>query len=230
MATTSNATPTSPPPTRGESTAPTGRGRRGTRASGDDRERAILETAERLLEERALSEISVDDLARGAGISRPTFYFYFPSKDAVVLTIIDRLVAAAAGSREEALATLAQGDPRAGLRQGLEDLYGAFRARRAVVMAAAQLRTTNEEARELWTEVMEGWVADVTAVIETERARGAAPPGQPARDLAIALVQMNERVQYATFAGESPSLADDRVLDVLVDIWLRVIYGTGDPA
>jgi AcrR family transcriptional regulator len=207
-----------------------GRGRRGTRASGDDRERAILETAERLLEDRPLSEISVDDLAKGAGISRPTFYFYFPSKDAVVLTIVDRLVADAAESREEALATLSQGDPRAGLRKALEDLYGAFRSRRAVALAAAELRPTNSEARDLWSQVMEGWVTDATAVIEAERARGAAPPGQPARDLAIALVQMNERVQYATFAAESPSLEDSRVLDVLVDIWLRAIYGTPEPS
>jgi TetR/AcrR family transcriptional regulator, ethionamide resistance regulator len=210
--------------------APAGRGRRAARASGDERERAILETAERLLEERPLSEISVDDLAKGAGISRPTFYFYFPSKDAVVLTIIDRLVAAAAGSREEALQTLAAGDPRAGLRQALADLYGAFRSRRAVSLAAAELRMTNPEARELWSQVMEGWVADTTAVIEAERARGAAPPGEPAREVAIALVQMNERVQYASFTGESPSLEQDRVLDVLVEIWLRTIYGTADPS
>ncbi|HET9152558.1 MAG TPA: TetR/AcrR family transcriptional regulator [Solirubrobacterales bacterium] len=209
--------------------AANGRGRRAARASGDERERAILETAERLLEERPLGEISVDDLAKGAGISRPTFYFYFPSKDAVVLTIIDRLVAAAAGSREEALQTLAEGDPRAGLRQALSDLYGAFRSRRAVSLAAAELRLTNPEARELWSQVMEGWVADTTAVIEAERARGAAPPGQPAREVAVALVQMNERVQYATFTGESPSLDEDRVLDVLVDIWLRAIYGTAEP-
>lgn len=211
------------------SPAASGRGRRAARASGDDRERAILETTERLLEERPLSEISVDDLAKGAGISRPTFYFYFPSKDAVVLTIIDRLVAAAAGSREEALATMAKGDLRAGLRQALDDLYGAFRSRRAVTLAAAELRMRNPEARTLWAEVMEGWVADVTAVIEAERARGAAPPGEPARDVAIALVQMNERVQYATFADEEPSLEQDRVLDVLVDIWLRAIYGTAEP-
>ncbi|MGN6556511.1 MAG: TetR/AcrR family transcriptional regulator [Solirubrobacterales bacterium] len=218
MATASNA-PAAP-----------GRGRRAARASGDERERAILETAERLLEERPLSEISVDDLAKGAGISRPTFYFYFPSKDSVVLTIIDRLVVATAGSREEALKMLAEGEPRAGLRQALSDLYGAFRSRRAVSLAAAELRMTNPEARELWSQVMEGWVADTTAVIEAERARGAAPPGQPARDLAIALVQMNERVQYATFTGESPSLEEDRVLDVLVDIWLRAIYGTAEPS
>src|SRR5215213_5274814 len=90
------------------SPAASGRGRRGARASGDDRERAILDTAERLLEERPLAEISVDDLAKGAGISRPTFYFYFPSKDAVVLTIIDRLVADAAKGREVILTQLAE--------------------------------------------------------------------------------------------------------------------------
>jgi TetR/AcrR family transcriptional regulator, ethionamide resistance regulator len=209
--------------------APKGRGRRGTRANGDDRERAILETVERLLEERPLSEISVDDLAKGAGISRPTFYFYFPSKDAVVLTIIDRLVADAGDSREEILTALVEKGPRAGLLKGLENLYAAFRNRPGVVRAGTDLRTTNQEARDLWAEVMEGWVTDVTAVIEAERARGAAPSGQPARDLAIALVQMNERAQYATLLGESPSLDADRVLDVLIDVWQRAIYGTADP-
>ena len=43
------------------------RGRRSARPSGDDRELAILTTAERLLEERSLADISVDDLAKGAG-------------------------------------------------------------------------------------------------------------------------------------------------------------------
>jgi AcrR family transcriptional regulator len=200
------------------------RGRRAPRASGDERERAILATAERLLEQRPLSEISVEDLAAGAGISRPTFYFYFPSKIAVVLTLVDRMVEEAADSREEALAKLAE-EPRAGWRQGLQASFEVFGSRRAAILAAAELRTTNAEARELWSQVMEGWVADVSAVIESERARGVAPPGQPARDLAIALLQMNERVQYATFAGEAPALEEDRVIDVLVDVWMRAIYG-----
>lgn len=209
--------------------APAGRGRRATRASGDDRERAILETAEKLLEERPLGEISVDELAKGAGISRPTFYFYFPSKDAVVLTIIDRLVADAAEGREEILTSLAEEGPRAGLRTNLENLYGAFRSRPGVVRAGSELRATNQEARDLWALVMEGWVADVTAVIEFQRERGAAPPGPPAREMAIALVQMNERAQYATLLDEQPSIDRDRALDVLIEIWLRAIYGTSDP-
>jgi len=200
------------------------RGRRAPRASGDERERAILTTAERLLEERPLSEISVEDLANGAGISRPTFYFYFPSKNAVLLTLVDRMVSEAAASRAEALAKLAE-EPREGLRLALQDTFEVFGSRRAVILAAAELRATNVEARELWSQVMEGWVADLSEIIESERARGAAPPGQAARDLAIALVQMNERAHYASFSGEVPSLAEDRVLDVLVDVWVRAIYG-----
>jgi len=200
------------------------RGRRTPRASGDERERAILATAERLLEERPLSEISVEDLARGAGISRPTFYFYFPSKDAVLLTLVDRMVAEGAASREEALAKLAE-EPRAGWRMALQASFDAFGSRRGVSLAAAELRATNADARKVWSQVMEGWVSDVTEIIEAERARGVAPAGLPARDLAIALLQMNERAQYATFADEKPSLAEERILDTLVDIWVRAIYG-----
>src|SRR5882757_2697475 len=72
------------------------RGRRAARRSpGDNRELAILATAERLLAERPLQEISIDDLTRPLGISRPAFYFYFPSKDAVLLALLDRVVATA---------------------------------------------------------------------------------------------------------------------------------------
>ena len=189
------------------------RGRRSVRTSGDEREAAILQTAEQLLQERSLGDIAIDDLARGAGISRSTFYFYFPSKDAVVLTLIDRMIEEAAFDREELLAEIAA-DPRTRVREGLQRFYEIFRAHRAVVLAAAELRANNAEAR----------------AVEAERERGAAPDGLPARDLAIALLQMNERVQHAAFAGEAPALAEDEVMDVLVEVWLRGIYGTPDPS
>ena len=84
--------------------------------SGDDRERAILEAFERLLEEKALHAISIDEVARGAGISRPTFYFYFASKDAVLLTLLDRVVAEADAATLDASLLPAAG-PREGWRR-----------------------------------------------------------------------------------------------------------------
>jgi len=202
-----------------------GRSRRAARVSGEEREWAILATAERLLEQRSPQQISVDDLARGAGISRPSFYFYFPSKDAVFLSLIDRLVEQADAGRAQVLEHLAE-EPAARWREALESIFGVFGAHRAVALAGAEIRGVSAEARQLWSGVMESWVADTAGAIEGERARGAAPQGVPARDLAVALVSMNERVLYAAFTGEAPALEEDRVLDVLLAIWLNAIYGT----
>src|SRR6478736_4257002 len=114
-----------PAATAGRST----RGRRAPRVSGDERERAILQTAERLLGERSLHEISVDDLARGAGISRPTFYFYFASKEAVLLTLMDRLVEQARAGIE--LSQLAS-EPAEVLRRAIASIHSTFSDHRAV--------------------------------------------------------------------------------------------------
>jgi TetR/AcrR family transcriptional regulator, ethionamide resistance regulator len=205
------------------------RSRRTPRPSGEDRLLAILATAERLLEQRGLGEISIDDLARGAGISRPTFYFYFPSKDAVLLTLLDRVVEEANTAAGDVLDQLAE-NPRERLREAIRRYHETFRSHRAVVLACAQVRATNAEVRQLWATVMEGWVRRAEAAIESERRRGAAPAGPPARDLAIALNSMNERVLYATFANDGPAVAESDVVDVLLDIWLNSIYRTTAPA
>jgi len=204
-----------------------GRGRRTPRTSGDEREQAILQTAERLLEERSFGEISVDDLARGAGISRPTFYFYFSSKDDVILTLIDRMVKEAALARDEALRRLAA-DPVAGWRETIEIFYATFGAHRAAIRAAADLGATNVEARALWSQIMDGWASHITERIEAERDRGAAMRGLPARDLATALLQMNERVLRAIFVEETPAVAEDHAIDILDHVWLSAIYGASD--
>jgi AcrR family transcriptional regulator len=209
------------------------RGRRPARTSGDDRELAILATAERLLAEQPLSAISVDDLARGAGISRPTFYFYFASKDAVLLTLLDRVVAEADAAMASAETAMAQAAPRPDevprdlWRQAIAAYFDTFRAHRGLTLSWAEARFTNREVRELWATVFESWVTRSAAAIETERVRGAAPAGMPARDLAVALNSMNERVLYATLSGDGPAVAEDDVVGVLLEVWLRAIYGTG---
>jgi AcrR family transcriptional regulator len=205
------------------------RGRRAARPSGDDRQLAILSTAERLLEQRSLSDISIDELARGAGISRPTFYFYFPSKDAVLLTLLDRVIEEADWATHNVFDRLAD-DPRECWRHAIEAFFETFRSHRAVTLACAQVRGTNAEVRQLWASVMEGWVQQTTAAIQAERERGTAPAGTSARDLAIALNSTNERVLYATFSGDGPAIAADDVVDVLLGVWLTSIYQRVVPA
>jgi AcrR family transcriptional regulator len=197
-------------------------------ASGDARESAILSTAERLMAERPFAEISVDDLARGAGISRPTFYFYFRSKDAVLLTLLKRVVAESEAATAAALARPPE-EPRDQARLVIETLFRTFRRHRAVAAACAERRLVDPEIRRCWARVLESWVDDTERMIEYERRRGAAPDGIPARTLAIALSSMNERVIGASIADDQPAVDPDAVMDVLVHVWYGAIYHTPAP-
>ncbi len=201
------------------------RGRRAPRMSADRRERAILETAERLLAERPLHEISTEDLARGAGISRSSFYFYFASKEAVLLSLLDGVTAEAEAAREAALARVAQGTLAEGCRAGIAAFHETFRAHRAVTLAASDARQTNPEVRELWSRVMEGWVRDTEALVAAARPGPPAPGDVSPRDVAVALNLMNERVLQASFAREVPAIGEDAVVEALVAIWAGAILG-----
>lgn len=200
------------------------RGRRSARPSGDDRETAILETAERLLADRSLAEVSVDDLARGAGISRPTFYFYFASKDAVLLRLLERVIAEADAAMAE-VDLDASVDRDATWRRGIDVFVRTFGAHRAVCAAVVAVKDTDSQARDLWSRALQRWIDHTATVIEAVRADGLAPVTVPAHDLATALNLMNESVMTAAFAGHQPAIPDDRVLDTLVHIWTTSVYG-----
>lgn len=204
------------------------RARRTSRPSGDEREQAILATLERLLQERPLADISVDDLAKGAGLSRPAFYFYFPSKDAVLLALVERVIAEADQRADAALNGMdARAVDPAGVWRAINALFETFGAHRAVTLAGAAARTTNTEVDALWSRFMKKWIDYTAESIRAERERGAAPDTIPAEDLAVSLNLMNERTMFAAFADEKPAVPEDRIVDTLAHIWLTSIYGTG---
>jgi TetR/AcrR family transcriptional regulator, ethionamide resistance regulator len=200
------------------------RGRRSSHHSGDDREQAILATAERLLQERPLADFSVDDLARGAGISRPTFYFYFQSKNAVLLSLLDQMNSKAHAALTALGGKMFGGDPAMLWRARIEAFFEVSGSHRAVAVAGAAAKATNPEVRQLWSTLMQKWISHTTAAIKAERRRGAAPDTYPAEDLSVALNMLSERVMAATFTTEEPAIPEDRVVDTLVHIWLASIY------
>ena len=194
------------------------------RPSGDDREQAILATAERLLEGRSLADISVDDLAKGAGLSRPTFYFYFKSKEDVLLSLLQPLIARADSEIDDAVQLLPT-DPLRVWRNGIKAFFTAFGSHRTLARAATEALGTSSEMRAVWSGFMQKWIDQTATMIAAERAREAAPHTIPATDLATSLNQMNERTMMAALSAEKPAVDEDRVVDTLTHIWVTSIYG-----
>lgn len=194
------------------------------RPSGDDREQAILATAARLLEERSFADISVDNLAKGAGLSRPTFYFYFKSKEALLLALLEPMITRADAEYEGAAQRL-PADPRRVWRAGIKAFFVAFDSHRAVARAGAEAVASSAEVRAVWSGFMQKWIDQTAALISAERARGAAPETIPAVDLATSLNLMNERAMMAALSAEQPAVDHDRVVDTLAHIWVTSIYG-----
>jgi AcrR family transcriptional regulator len=201
-----------------------GRGRRSKRPSGDEREAAILATAARLLEDKKFADISVDDLAKGAGLSRPTFYFYFASKEAVLLKLLEPLIAQADKGFDGAIESL-PADPRRAFREGIRIFFTAFGSHSVVARAGTEALATSPDIRVIWSTFMQKWINQTAALIEYERRRGAAPENIGALDLATSLNQMNERAMTATLVAEDGAVAQDRIVDALAHIWLTSIYG-----
>ncbi|KRD05024.1 TetR family transcriptional regulator [Mycobacterium sp. Root265] len=201
------------------------RGRRAARPSGDERQQAILDTAARLIQQRSFSDISVDDLAKGAGISRPTFYFYFASKEAVLLSLLDPLIKLADTGFDNALEHMPT-DPKRAVRRGIEIFFSSFGSHPATARAGTEAVRNNPEFRAFWAGLMQKWIAMTAALINAERRRGAAPETLPALDLATSLNLMNEKMMMATLADDRPSVEHDRVVDTLTHIWLTSIYGS----
>lgn len=200
------------------------RGRRATRPSGDDREAAILATATRLLADKKFADISVDDLAKGAGLSRPTFYFYFPSKEAVLLSLMEPLIQQADSGFDGAMEQLPT-DPRRAFQAGITIFFEAFAAHPVMAKAATEALTYNVELRTWWATFMQKWIHQTAALIAAERKRGAAPDTIPALDLATSLNLMNERTMIATLQDEDGAVAREDIVDTLTHVWLTSIYG-----
>lgn len=202
------------------------RSRRATsNRKGDDNERALLATAERLLRDAPLQDISVEALARGAGISRSSFYFYFRSKDDVLLALVDRLTS----ELEQVVAAFAGGmhdDPAASIAGGIGASARAWHDHGHVFRALLDASAGDEHVREVWNATLRRFIDVNAQAIQAERDAGAAPAGGPsALELATALVLLNERAHHAVAVGAAPALAGDRAVPVLTQVWLHAIYG-----
>ncbi len=208
---------------RRRSGAPAGR-RRGP-SKGDRREQAIVEVAAQLLQSRPVEDLTVDDLAAGAGISRSTFYFYFDSIDAVV-----RALAVLVGDELGQLlgAPHPEVPPRDTIRSNVEAYLRRWRRHGHILRAMQSRYELDPWLRSYWDGVSAAARNRLAQFIDQERRRGRATGAVPAEDLAAVLGAMAWRCGYEVSLRSTDT--DDRTAEAMTEVWARTVYGTADPA
>jgi AcrR family transcriptional regulator len=192
--------------------------RRARPRKGDLKEEAILATCERLLGEKPLAEIGVDELAAGADISRPSFYFYFESKNAVLRTLVERLTDSLYAEAASWLARTDE-DPEITISRSIDAAADQWREHGPVLRAAVEAWGTIPELQAFWEDIIQRFVDQSAARIAEERVSET-----EAERLAKALIWMNERCFYMSSLGAGPSLSEDDLVPTLTAIWHRAIF------
>ena len=203
----------------GEGRPPLGRRRRRT---PEEAEREIIAAAAALLRERPFRELTVDEVMRRTELSRPSFYVYFRDRHQLVLRVVELLGGELFTMSERWLC--GSGDRRAVARDALEGIVSVFAEHGPVLRALADAATDDPRVEQAYGALVQRFVDATARFIEDEVAAGRVLPLEP-RETAKALVWMMER--YLTLSlGREPLTPRTAVVDTLVTIWVRVLYGS----
>ena len=208
-----------------QATPPLGRRSR-PRLKGDEREAALLAAGEAMLSQGRFDDASVAELAAVAGVSRPTFYFYFASKDALVASLVDAVHAEIAARLETALGSPGTAADR--LAAALQAAADAWWARRAVMAAAMQLAQHVPELGTRMQAAMEGADALCTDILLECGTVPERDDPVAAAELVRTLALLNERV-FAAELARARRRSDLRPAQRrLLTVWLRT-FGLPEP-
>ena len=194
----------------------------GGATKGDERRGALLAALEESLRSGStLDSINIADLSRSAGVTRSAFYFYFENKAAAVAALHDEMYAEGFDA-----ASVLDGGGSVGdrIETAIRAIVSGWSQRTHLFAAILDARAASPAVREQWEEYQQSYVDVVADLIEAERAAGAAPDGPDAREIALALLDLNDRTLERVVRTPDGFDAEAH-LEAVVHVWLTSIYG-----
>ena len=209
---------------RGESRAAPGRRRRRTPEAA---EREIVEAAEALLREKPFRELTVDDLMRRTGLSRPSFYVYFRDRHDLVLKVVEHIGGELFSMSERWYSGTGEGP--ALIREAIDGVVGVFAEHGPVLRALSDAASDDPRVEAAYAALIQRFVDATSRHIEQEVAAGRVLPLDPVSS-ATALTWMMERYLQLRLGRASDPPPVEPIADTLTTIWSRVLYGSAQPS
>ena len=165
----------------------------------------LIDAALRLADDRPLTQISVDDIVREAGVAKGTFYVHFPDRGHFLAAVTRRFHRSMFAAMSESVADLAPGRDRlvAGARAYLDGCHDQLGVKSILIEARGDPAVAVEAARRN--------VETAAAATEDWAVLGAPDPAVSAR-LFVALVS-----EVALMEVEAGGI-DERARRAMVDL------------
>jgi AcrR family transcriptional regulator len=128
-----------------------------TRLQVDERRRQLLEAGAALFADQAYEEITMQQIARAAGVSKPLLYHYFPSK----IDLFKAAVAEHALELQRLIGSASGGTPTEQLTQTLDAYLGWIEDNARTWSKLIQSAQTLPEAREIVSDFRAGTLAQI---------------------------------------------------------------------
>jgi TetR/AcrR family transcriptional regulator, ethionamide resistance regulator len=187
----------------------------------------ILDATERLLKRLTFGEVNISLICSEAGVSRPTFYQYFPTKYAVINELLAVVVKEMVAAMLPFLDRDADTTPSEALRASFELATDTWVEHRLVLRAVSAHFTEEPELHEAWSRIWNRFIVITADFIDRERAAGNAPAGADSRLLAATILWGAERALFVAGLPSNDELPGEKALvEGLVTVWQGVIYGS----
>ena len=182
-------------------------------------ELAVRNALVELLRGSSFKDVTVDELARAAGLSRTAFYFYYPDKNEVLKGAAEAVAAEVYAEADRWWH--GEGPPGEVVRAALEGIAAVFLEHPDTLRAAVEATTYDEEFRNFYTALIQRFVDATADHLRRELAAGRLRPLDP-DPVAEALVWMAERCNYAflLLGNRQPS----EVVESLTAVWVSALY------
>lgn len=195
--------------------------RRRSRQRRDQTRSEVVAAALRLAESSAFKDLTVDEIARAAGVSRPAFYIHFSDKEALLFAAVEQVAGTLYDEAERWWH--GEGNPEELVEQAIAGVVGVYAANASLMRIATEASTYDEEIREFWMALVGRFITGTADHIAAEQAAGRIQAGLDASATAESLVWMAERCCYIYLArGERER---DSVTASLTAVWTAALYG-----
>ncbi len=187
----------------------------------DEAREAVIAAALELASSSSFKDLTVDEIAREAGVSRTAFYVHFRDKSELLLAAVEDVSSIL---YEEADRWWhGEGEPAELVRSAIAGIASVYAEHASLMRIATEVSTYDEEVREFWTGLVGRFIAATAAHIRLEQKAGRIRDSLGADTTADSLTWMTERCAYIHLGrgGEAP----EALTEALSSIWVAALYG-----